>query len=107
MVNFKQFDIVPNPSKISVKSYPFLIILQSDFLYQLDTIVVAPLMPIGKSPPVRLKLNPVLEIDGMHFQLMPELLASMSRKLLRAAVSNQASRQDEIRDALDFLLTGF
>jgi toxin CcdB len=102
-----QYDVVKNPSDNSAKRFPFLLILQTDFLNEIDTVIVAPLRLSEKSPPPRLRLNPVLDIQGRSYQLMPELMTSMQRLHLKKHICSVAPARDEIRAAIDFLFVGF
>jgi toxin CcdB len=106
-VILNQFDVVQNPFAMSAKKFPFLVVLQSDYLNEIDTVVVSPLRLSEKSPPVRLRLNPVFEIEGGHYQLMPELITSMLRRQIKKRICTVSHARDEIRAALDFLLIGF
>ena len=42
----RQFDVFTNPSERASANVPFVIILQSDLVYQTKTVVVAPLVAV-------------------------------------------------------------
>ncbi|WP_374571769.1 CcdB family protein [Phenylobacterium sp.] len=40
----RQFDVYANPSKVSVRFAPYLVVLQSHHLQGLDSVIVAPIL---------------------------------------------------------------
>lgn len=87
---------------------PALVVdVQSDFLDNLRTRVVVPLVPPGEVPrPVR-DLHPVFAIDGMPCLLATQFLAAIPSRDLGRAVGTLKAERDAITRALDLLLTGF
>jgi toxin CcdB len=84
------------------------VIYQSDFVARLSTRLVVPLIPAsGYDGPPILRLNPILQIDGEEFVARTDLcFAALASDLQSTGVSVEPER-DAIRDAFDFLTTGF
>jgi len=101
-----QFDVHPNPNRASAEEIPYVVDIQVDFLRDLPTRVLVPLVrDIPGAQPTR-HLNPSFEIDGERLVLLTDQLAALPAKVLAPAVASVASRRDEIVAALDFLVTG-
>lgn len=86
----------------------FLVVYQSDFLAQLTTRFVIPLLLDGQRgfQPIT-RLNPRFEIDGQFYLLWPQAAFSARCRDLGRAHTSLAHEHDRIRDAFDFLTTGF
>jgi len=81
--------------------------VQSDFLSPLNMRVVIPLFPEGSvSKPIR-DLNPVFEVNGKNYTLLPQFMASVELLALKRPIASLAGHWDEITRALDLLFTGF
>jgi toxin CcdB len=101
-----QFDVHRNTDVDGRKRAPFLVVIQSDFLSDLKTRVVAPLvLPEKFGPPVK-RLNPTLRVAGRAVVLSAAELAAIHRRELGEDIGNLADSRDEIIAALDFLFTG-
>ncbi|MEW5424373.1 CcdB family protein [Amorphus sp. 3PC139-8] len=81
--------------------------LQSDFLDWLDTRLVAPLIPLDKSPPPARYLNPIFSLDGDQFVLIIQSMAAVPTSALGATIADLSPQQDEITRALDMVFQGF
>ncbi|PLK24235.1 CcdB family protein [Novosphingobium sp. TH158] len=79
---------------------------QADLLADLNTRVVAPLLPVHSAPKPARNLNPVLEVEGERHVMMTQQLSAVERRELGARVGSLAEHEREIVNALDFLLTG-
>jgi CcdB protein len=84
------------------------VIFQSDFLSHLSTRLVVPIvqMSLYREKPV-LRLNPVLRIEDVDYVLTTHLAFSARVSDLRPVDLSAAHEHDKIRDAFDFLMSGF
>ncbi|MBK5951998.1 CcdB family protein [Rhodobium orientis] len=101
----RQFDVCRNPNPAMRARVPYLVILQSDLLDPLATVVVAPLLAEGAFRPVT-KLHPVFEVEGERFILSTGELAGVPRRAVGERISSLAGERDAIIAALDLLFTG-
>jgi len=99
-----RFDVYkpPQPSRAS-----FLVEVQSDFVSDLPTRMVIPLvLRENYRSPVK-KLHPIFEIAGQLHVLLTHDVGSVQKKQLQRSVSSLMMYRDEITRALDLLFTGF
>jgi toxin CcdB len=101
----RQFDAYLNPSPESRNVAPFLVVLSSHHLRELDEVVVAPAVNDAKRQVSGLEIG--VEIGGQPLVLVVSELFSMTASLLRSRATNLLTQEDEIRRALDRLFTGF
>jgi toxin CcdB len=85
----------------------FMVDVQSDFLADLPTRMVIPLLREPKLKNRIRDLNPAFEILGTTCVLLTQELASIRRGQLAKSVTSLSDQQDEINRALDLLFTGF
>lgn len=85
-----------------------MLIYQSDFLVNLDTRLTIPLLHVN-APHVRpvARLNPIFEIEGERYALWPQGTLSIDVRKLGRFYASLEHERDTIRDAFDFLTTGF
>lgn len=83
------------------------VVYQSDFLSDLPTRFVIPLIPVETKPPAVPRLNPTIELEGRTFVLATQSAASAPIGRLESTGLQVADQHDAIRDALDFLFSGF
>ena len=102
----KQFDIYRNSDPQSARRRPFLVVLQSDFLSVVDSVVAAPLVPLARTKPIA-RLTPVISVAGNDHALLIHEMSAISRSLMKRAVGTAASRREEIVAALDLVFLGF
>lgn len=99
-----QFDVHRN----AVGAHPpYLLVVQSDLLRGLDTIVVVPLVPavmLGDRP-IR-GLYPIFTIDGVTQAMLTAQIAGVSPAVLGERVASLAEYHHEIIGAVDILVTG-
>jgi len=102
----RQFDVVANPVAAEAAHWPYLLVLQSDLVSGLASIVVAPLVPranmIGAG-----RLNPILVVDGREFWLATHELFAVDRRMLRQSIASLSDQRDAIMSAIDFVFVGF
>jgi len=84
----------------------YLLDCQSDYLGNLDTRFVVPLLPEGEVPKVH-RLNPVFRIEGERLVMATQLGSSLPARNLRSPVASLADQHDVIMNAFDMLLSGY
>lgn len=102
----RQFDVFPNPSPRSRVAAPFIVLMQSHFLDEMPTALVAPLIREPRSGDFT-RVSVAVVLDGETLQLSLAELAPIARAELRRPVGNLKDSEDDIRRALDRLFTGF
>lgn len=104
-VLIRQFDVFRNPgSRASL--FPFVVVLQSDWVTDTSSVIVAPLVaPSGTRTSKR--LYPEFEIEGRQLALAITDLAALERSRLANPVASLDSERDKIIAALDLLFTGY
>lgn len=81
----------------------FVLELQSDYMRDLPTVVVAPLIPVDELNPYP-GINPVVDVDGRSFAIRLEQIAGVQETNLGGLVSNLSEREFEIATAMNRLL---
>ena len=102
----KQFDIYRNPDPQSARRTPYLVVLQSDYLSVVESVVVAPLVPLTRRKPIA-RLTPVIAVSGIDHVLLAHEMAAVSRATMKRVAGTAASARDEIIAALDLVFLGF
>jgi hypothetical protein len=102
----RQFDLYRNPDTASAKRRPYLVVLQSDLLTVVETVVVAPLVPLARSKSAH-RLTPVIAIGGVEHAILVHDLAAIARSQLKRAAGTAVSKRDELMAALDLVFIGF
>lgn len=99
-----QFDVHRNATGAHP---PYLLVVQSDLLQGLDTVVVVPLIPAAMlgDRPIR-GLYPVFTIGGETLVMLTAQIAGVSPAVLGERVASLAACRHEIIGALDILITG-
>ncbi len=101
------FDIHTNPDGRTKRAIPYVLELQSGLLSDLDTRVVAPLVPAQSYRGAVPRLNPTIAVDGVpHILLAQQLAAIPKRSLASQPIGNAEDGRYEIIAAIDFLVTG-
>jgi toxin CcdB len=80
--------------------------VQADLLGYLRTRLVVPLVPLADAPPPIRHLNPTVQIEGESYALLTQAMASAPTKALGETVISLRGHEDNIKRALDILLTG-
>jgi toxin CcdB len=101
----RQFDVFANSDSESADSHPYFIILQSDALSHIDTVIVAPLVPPKK---IKLfeRLLPEVVVNGSRYVIATPDLGAISTRLVPAPVANLESYRDQISAAIDLVFLG-
>ena len=102
-----RFDVYPTPLLDEKRHTPYWLDVQADHLDGLATRVVVPLRKVLAGGPLKQRLNPELDVDGMTVFVDTANIASYPVSLLRRPVANLRSDRLSIENALDFLFTGF
>lgn len=79
---------------------------QADLLAQLNTRLVAPLIPRDVAPAPAQRLNPVFMIDGRDHVMVTQFAAAIHVRELAETVLSLREHSFEIVGALDVLVTG-
>lgn len=101
-----RFDVRSNLHRSSRDRVPYLLELQSDLLTDLNTRLVAPLVPAARFGPPASRLNPVLRIGSRNFVMDTALIAGIPANQLGERVATLGERSAEVLGALDFLVSG-
>lgn len=101
----RQYDICKNPDRATRNRIPFFVVLQSDILSTLVTVIVAPLVPLASTVAIA-RLNPAIELQGKSYCITMQDLAGIPRKRLGAVVANVTERHTEFVAAVDLIFTG-
>lgn len=83
-----------------------VVVLQNDLLDQLQTRVVAPLVPAHSVERVLQSLNPSVTLGEETYLIMPQLAATLTLAEMGERVGSLAMMHDAIVRALDALLSG-
>ena len=101
----RQFDVFDNPSGQTAQSFPFLVVLQADWVRETSSVIVAPLV----RPNAALRhplLYPEFRIEARRLVLAIADLAALPRTRLTKRVANLDPVRHRIIAALDLLFTG-
>ncbi|MGL3608192.1 CcdB family protein [Rhizobium sp. G187] len=91
-----------------LKSADQLVIdLQSDFLQDLPTRVVAPLHPVETVSWLIARLTPRFEVGDKTYVMAAHRLAALPLSEIGPSIANLSHKADEITAATDFLFQGF
>jgi toxin CcdB len=102
-----QFDVYANPQPDSRRFVPYVVDVQSSLIDQLPTRLVMPLSRVGASQvKLPVKLCPAIDIEGEALTLMSHLAAPVSARLLKKPVASLVHRANEVRAALDAIVSG-
>jgi len=100
-----QFTLYHNNNRQTHGRYPFLLDIQNDFLQELKTRLVVPVMELtGKKPITR--LNPVFEWQQKSYLLIVQEMAAIPAGQLGDKVTQLENMRGEILAALDLMITG-
>ena len=101
----RQFDVMHNPMRTGRESRPYVLVIQHDFLDELRTRVVVPLV-VPSAMRMQSRLNPELDVLGQKLYLSPAEPFSLPTRLLRGPVANLEHERYRIVAALDLVFTG-
>src|SRR3954454_17120708 len=98
----RQFDICP----LRKGRDDLVVVLQHELSVDLDTCVVAPLVPVSRLPCIK-GLRPVVSYQERDYVIAIGRLAAVKRRNLASSVESAVTQRDEIIAAIDLLFTGF
>lgn len=102
----RQFDVFPNPSPRSRSAAPFIVLMQSHFVDEMPTALIAPLIREPRSGDfTRVSIAARLSDEILYLSLAE--MAPITRADLKRPVGTLRPYEDDIRRALDRLFTGF
>ena len=103
----RRFDVFRNPESRSARIFPYLLVLQSELLDALPTVVVVPLPRRGMlAEALAQRLNPGLSVEGDTVYMLTQQIGSVVTKTLSKHVTNLHAERAVITQALDFLSGG-
>ena len=100
----RQCDVFSNPSERPNPNVPFIVVLQSNLVFQTTTVVVAPLVKADRLRENQ-TLYPVFEIGGLRVALSVTELATLPRRALKNYVGSLEGERHRIIRAIDILFT--
>ncbi len=101
----QQYDVIDNPIASMRTDVPYLVSLQSHYLRDIDSVVVAPVVLDGLRPLSSLDV-PVHFADRLMVVAIAEM-SSMFRPTGSRSRGSLAGHHDDIRRAIEKLFTGF
>ncbi len=103
----RRFDVYRNENAMTQKRAPFLVVLQSELLSDMLTVVVAPIAKLslveGRATAM---LMPKVSVDDREYLIYIPELAAIPARSLRKRVASLESERDAITRALDLLFSG-
>lgn len=85
---------------------PYLVVLQSDLLEPLETVIVAPVVAERSSAAIG-KLNPAITFDTKRYRVVMQEMAGVPRSRLGEPVGNFSQLHAAFIAAVDLLFSGF
>ena len=102
-----RFDVYATPFADERKHTPFWLDVQADHLQTLATRVIVPMRRMSAQTPVKQRLNPEFDVEGMRVYADTANIGSFPLSLLRRPLASLKQERLTIDDALDFLFTGY
>lgn len=102
----RQFEVFANPDARTHREAHYLLVLQSDMLPTVLTVVVAPMRPRALAEGIADIQVPVL-LDGEPYAVLVLELAHVPTRLLRRSMGRLLDFEFDIRRGLDRVFTGF
>src|SRR6185295_3307283 len=96
----RQFDVFPNPSRRGLEERPYVVVVQSSLLAELDTRVCVPLIAERFLNPTN-RLNPLFDVKQQAVYLHPVEIITIPLRLLRSPIANLGEYREHIIAALD------
>ena len=105
-----QYAVYQNRNARTQQAFPFIVDVQVEFLHELQTRVVIPLIPRSRAEDVTRfpmsYLTPVVTFDAHSYVLMTPQLAGIARAELGPHAGSLAHERRPIATALELLLQG-
>lgn len=77
---------------------------QADFLNDIGTRFVVPLLPRGEGPAPNARINPEFEVDGESVVMVTQLAATLRTSELRSRITSLAEEDTRVTGAIDVLI---
>ena len=101
-----QFDVFVNPIAAAHRHYPFVVVLQSDFVDGAREQIVAPLVPRKSLSAIAGRLTPIVVVESSDHVVLVPALAGVRRRDLGVRVASLAAARTEVLAAIDLLFFG-
>jgi toxin CcdB len=101
-----QFDVFVNPISGARRHYPFVVVLQSDFVDGGREQIVAPLVPRKSLATIAGRITPVVFVESSEHVVLIPALAGVRRHDLEVRVASLAAARTEVLAAIDLLFFG-
>lgn len=101
----RQFDVYRNPDAETSDAHPYLVVLQSDAVFNIDTCVVAPLVS-PRTIKFFERLLPFATVNGVQYVIAVPAMAAIPVEAIGAPVANLESERYRISAAIDLVFTG-
>jgi hypothetical protein len=101
----RQLDIVQNPDTSAKGQIPYLLVLQSDTIDTLSSVVVAPVFRDAAAEAMT-RTTLMLEVNGESLLCKVHELVAVNRRRLGPAVGNAGDRYDDLIRAIDMIFSG-
>jgi mRNA-degrading endonuclease toxin of MazEF toxin-antitoxin module len=101
----RQYDVFSIKKKTPGSKVEFVIVLQSDALSELATVVVAPIVKAGPGPKLK-KVMIDLRIGNQDYIILMPELGSFPCRQLGVQETNVAELHSQVMAAVDFLFAG-
>lgn len=102
----RQFDVFPNPSPRSRAAAPYIVLMQSHFVDEMPSALIAPLIREARSGDFT-RVSIIVRLNGETLYLSLAEMAPIDRSALKHRLGDLRAHEDDIRRALDRLFTGF
>ena len=101
-----QFDVFANPIAAARRHYPFVVVLQSDFVDGAREQIVAPLVPRKSLSAIAGRLTPIVVVNSSDHVVLVPALTGVRRRDLEVRVASLAGARTEVLAAIDLLFFG-
>jgi toxin CcdB len=101
-----QFDVFANPIAAARRNYPYVVVLQSDFLAVEREQIVAPLAPRKFLGEIAGRITPIVLVESAEHVVLVPALAGVRRRDLSVRVASLAGARTEVLAAIDILFFG-
>ena len=105
-VKTMQFDVFANPIEAARRAYPYVIVLQSDFISATADAIVAPVGPRHALNDISGRLTPIVVIETAEHAVLVPALTGLRRRDLGRPISSLAAARPELLAAIDLLFFG-
>jgi toxin CcdB len=101
-----QFDVFVNPIAAVRRHYPYVVVLQSDFVDGGREQIVAPLVRREFLATIAGRITPVVIVESSEHVVLVPALAGVRRRDLEVRVASLAAARTEVLAAIDLLFFG-